>query len=246
MIDPRPAAVAGKLAGVKRILAFAGAKGGVGKTICAVGSALALSAAGKRTGLLDLDFQGASAHILLGAELSFPEEASGIKPFTVAGGLELMSIAAFSGERPVPLRGTSVTEAILELLAVTVWGRLEFLIIDMPPGSGDEVLDLIRYVARAEFVLVTTLSPLALPVGGRLLRLLEELGVPVLGLIENMAPGPRRAREGAQAKTAEPLLALPLLGRLPYDPDLDRLIGDPRALMGSCLGRELSKIAARL
>ena len=194
MIDPRPEVIGRRLAPVRRIVAFSSAKGGVGKSVCSVLSALALRRAGRRVGLLDLDFQGASLHLLLGAELAFPEEKGGIRPLRARESLDFMSFAAFSRESAVPLRGAEVTEALLEMLAVTIWEPLDFLLLDMPPGIGDELLDVLRLLPRTEFVVVATPSALALQVVERLLALLEELRLPVRGLIENMAraagPGP--------------------------------------------------------
>ena len=218
MIDPRPAVLSRRLAPVGRILAFASAKGGVGKSVCAALTALALAAGGRRTGLLDLDFQGASAHLLLGAGLRFPEEAGGIKPLKVRENLDFMSFAVFSRERAVPLRGTETGEALRELLAVTVWDPLELLVLDLPPGTGDLLLDLLRLVRRTEYVVVATPSPLDLSVVERLLALLSELRLPLAGLIENMA----RPSEGLKAASASPVAELaarwkaPLLGSIPY------------------------------
>lgn len=222
MIDPRLAVIHRRTARIGRILVFSSAKGGVGKSVCAVLSALALAASGHRTGLLDLDFQGASAHLLLGARLSLPEEDSGIKPLRLRDSLDFMSFAAFSGEQAVPLRGRDVTEAMIELLAVTVWGPLDFLLIDMPPGIADELLDIIRLLERPEFVVVSTPSGVVVRVVERLLGMLRELNVSLLGVIENMAIDHRR-QGGSVAELAVRYRA-PLLGSLPFLPDLERIL----------------------
>jgi ATP-binding protein involved in chromosome partitioning len=229
VIDPRPEVVGRRLAPVRRILAFSSAKGGVGKSLCSVLTALALARQGRRAGLLDLDFQGASAHLLLGVQPRFPEERGGIRPLRARGELDFMSFAAFSRENAVPLRGAEVSEALLEMLAVTVWEPLDFLLLDMPPGIGDELLDLLRLLPRTEFVVVATPSLLALQVVERLLGLLEELALPVRGLIENMArPG---GTAGSSVAAAAGRRRLPLLGRVPYLPEIETLLasGDPLA-----------------
>ncbi len=242
MIDPRPEVIGRRLAPVRRILAFSSAKGGVGKSVCCVLSALALGRAGCRVGLLDLDFQGASAHLLLGVQPRFPEEQGGIRPLRARGTLDFMSFAAFSRENAVPLRGGEVSEALLEMLAVTIWGPLDFLLLDMPPGIGDELLDVLRLLAGAEFVVVATPSALALQVVERLLVLLEELRLPVRGLIENMARGHQPSGNVAAAAGRH---RLPLLGSVPYLAEIEELLASPQPLDGR-LGEVFGGIARYL
>jgi ATP-binding protein involved in chromosome partitioning len=242
VIDPRPAVIQRRLAPVRRILALSSAKGGVGKSVCSVLTCLALLRAGRRAGLLDLDFQGASAHLLLGVEPRFPEEQGGLRPLSARGSLDFMSFAAFSRERAVPLRGAEVTEALLELLAVTIWNPLDFLVVDMPPGIGDELLDVLRLMPRTEFLVVATPSSLALRVVERLLGLLEELRLPVRGLIENMAVSGAAAGGAVSASAARH--GLPLLGSIPYLPEIETLLASPDPLAGP-LGRPLARIAEK-
>ena len=114
-----------------------------------VATALALSLVkeGCRVGLFDLDFTGPSTHIILGVPSNLqPKEEIGIVP-PKFGGLAYMSLVYFVGDNPAPLRGTDVSNALIELLSVTQWGELDFLIIDMPPGIGDAVLYLVRLVS---------------------------------------------------------------------------------------------------
>lgn len=244
MIDPRPAVIRRRLAPVRRILAFSSAKGGVGKSLCSVLTALALAGDGRRAGLLDLDFQGASAHLLLGAELGFPQEAGGIRPLHVRGALDFLSFALFSREGAVPLRGAEVTEALLELLAVTVWNPLDFLVVDMPPGIGDELFDLLRLLERPEFVVVAAPSPLALRVVERLLGLLTSMRLPVLGLLENMArPGDPAGRALVPELAARH--GLPLLGSVPWLPDLEAQLARKDPLAGP-LGPPIRAALSRL
>ncbi len=255
MIDPRIAIIHKRLSPVKRILVFSSAKGGVGKSVCAAVSALALAVAGFRTGLFDLDFQGASAHILLGAELCFPEEDAGIKPFRIKKNLHFMSFSAFSGEHAVPLRGSEVSSAMIELLAVTVWDKLDFLIVDMPPGIGDEVLDLLRFMERPEFIIISTPSRVAVRVVERLLEMLRSLSVPVIGVIENMVydhsgalplPPAGRGVEISTVKSLAERFQVRLLGSVPFSPDLDNAIGNPDALLNSVPGLIIQKIISEL
>jgi ATP-binding protein involved in chromosome partitioning len=244
VIDPRPEVIGRRLAPVRRLLAFSSAKGGVGKSVCCVLSALALHREGRRVGLLDLDFQGASAHLLLGVDPRFPEERGGIRPLRARDCLDFMSFAAFSRESAVPLRGGEVSEALLEMLAVTVWEPLDFLLLDMPPGIGDELLDVLRLLPGAEFVVVATPSGLALRVVERLLALLEELRLPVRGLIENMAR-PGGAGAGGIVAAAAARHGLPVLGSVPYLAEIESLLASPDPLAGP-LGKPFQAIARNL
>jgi ATP-binding protein involved in chromosome partitioning len=220
MIDPRLDVIGRRLQKVKRIIAVSSAKGGVGKSVCAALIALAFGRDGRRAGLLDLDFQGASAHLLLDVRLDFPEEQSGIKPLRAANAVDFMSFAAFSREHAVPLRGAEVSQAMLELLAVTVWNPLDYLLIDMPPGIGDEILDVLRYLRRPEFLVVTTPSPLVGRVVERLLSMLKELKVPVIGVIENMT------RPGAASRSQKlaQRYGTSLLGSIAFEEKIDRIV----------------------
>jgi ATP-binding protein involved in chromosome partitioning len=251
VIDPRPQVIGRRLAPVRRILAFSSAKGGVGKSVCCALSALALRRAGRSVGLLDLDFQGASAHLLLKVKPGFPEEQGGIRPLRAREGVDFMSFAAFSRENAVPLRGGEVSEALLEMLAVTVWAPLDFLLLDMPPGIGDELLDVLRLLSEAEFVVVATPSALALQVVERLLVLLEELRLPVRGLIENMARAGDAGGTGGSMTAVRAVAAaaerhgLPVLGSVPYLPEIEELLASPDPLRGD-LGEAFGGIARYL
>ena len=239
-MDPRPAIVTRRLAGVRRLIAVTGGKGGIGKSSVSVGLALARARAGARVGLLDLDLSGPSDHVILGIRRpSFREEA-GLVPMD-AHGVAFMSIASIVGEQPAPLRGGDVTNAILELLAVTRWGEIDLLVIDMPPGFGDTLLDAARYLDRAEYVVVTTPSMLVLETTRKTIELLARLDLPVLGLIENLRrAGPETA--SAQLGPGAP----PLLGSIDDDPGYEAALGDPDALATTTFGRTIAEIADRI
>ncbi|HUI72860.1 MAG TPA: P-loop NTPase [Spirochaetia bacterium] len=236
MSDPRIAVVAKRLSGIRRVLAFSSAKGGVGKTMCTVISALALARGGRHVGVLDLDMQGASAHLFLGVTPRLPEEKQGILPLPVVDRVTLMSVAAFTGERGLPLRGAEISDAILELLAVTIWGPAELLLIDMPPGMGEEILDLSRLVPRLEALVVSTPAVVSVTVVERLLSVLKELRVPVPAVVANMVQADSRpvrdlARRAGVARVVE----------VPQDPLLESAVGAPDALAASAAGRSLAK-----
>lgn len=225
-LDPRPSVISERLKGVKRVIAVTGWKGGIGKSVTASTLALLLAKKGLKTGLFDLDFAGASDHLVLGAKGLFPKEEKGLEP-PVHEGVKFMSVVYFSENRAVPLRGANVSDAIIELLAITQWGELDCLVLDMPPGINDAALDVMRFIPRAEVLAVTIPSVLAHDVLARSMDLYKRLKVPVLGVLENMAaaPGPRRLRR---------------------DPALEKALGRPAALLKTRFAADLARAAAAL
>ncbi len=237
MIDPRTSIINDRLARTGRIIAVSSGKGGVGKSMVASVLALSLAKEGCRVGLFDLDFTGPSTHIILGVPDSVqPKEEKGIVPPTVFG-LEYMSLVYYAGDNPAPLRGLDVSNALIELLSVTQWGKLDFLIIDMPPGIGDAVLDLVRLVKRIEFLIVTTPSMLAFEVVKKQVTLLSELKLPIVGIIENMK---QNASDTIRHQTTE--LGLKYLGSIVYDPNVETSIGNPQALLSTSIGKAIGLI----
>lgn len=224
-IDPRPSVIEVRLKKVKRIIAVTGWKGGIGKSVTAATLALQLAARGYRTGLFDLDFAGASGHVVLGVNGLVPREEKGLEPPVVAG-VKFMSVVFFSADKAVPLRGANVSDAIIELLAITQWGELDFLVLDMPPGINDAALDVMRFMDRAEVLAVTIPSVMAREVLQRSLALYKGLKIPVLGVLENMAPSSRG-------------------GAIRRDPKLEKALGRPAALLKTAFARDLAKAAGR-
>jgi ATP-binding protein involved in chromosome partitioning len=209
---------------VKRIIAVTGGKGGIGKSLVSSTLAVVLSEAGLRTGLLDLDLTGPSDHVYLGFDTHLPAEVFGIEP-PIHRGIRCMSIAHFAGQSPAPLRGEDVTNALIELLAITRWGDLDVLVMDMPPGLGDATLDAVRFLPRAEFLIVATRSRVVLDTVQRTLQFLTELGVPLVGVLENMRRDDSRAVEELALR-----FGAPFLGSLPFDETLEMALGDPSRL----------------
>ncbi|MEW6222505.1 MAG: P-loop NTPase [Candidatus Hadarchaeota archaeon] len=237
--DPRLETAEKRLAEAGRLIAVVSGKGGVGKSVISAASALALSKLGYRVGLFDLDFHGPSAHVVLGAGKASPKEEKGVVPPLVHG-VRLMSLVYYTGDRPSPLRGAEVSNAMLEMLAITRWGPLDFLIVDMPPGTGDEVLDLLRVMKRAEFLVVTSQSKMAWETVRKLLYFLKELKVPVLGVVENM----RRDGSAFIKKQAEKL-GMPFLGSIDFDRMLEDSIGNSEKLLKTDFSSHLEKILNR-
>jgi ATP-binding protein involved in chromosome partitioning len=228
-IDPRPAVIADRLSGVGRVIGVGGSKGGTGKTAVASLLALALADRGVRVGLFDLDFTSPSAHLVLGIEAGFPSEEFGIDPH-VGEGIATMSVAFFAGEVPAPLRGAESSSALLELLAITRWGDLDILLLDMPPGLGDATLDVVALMPRLEFLLVGTASRVVLGSVRRAVRLLTEIGVPLLGVVENL-----RRRDGAAVADLAADHGAHFLGALPFDEDFETALGSAAALRRTVL-----------
>ena len=218
--DPRTEGARDRLAGVQRIIAVTGGKGGIGKSSVAAVLALEAAAAGHRTGLLDLDFTSPSTHVLLGYPTSFPEEPFGIEPATHAG-IRCMSMAHFAGAHAAPLRGADVSGALLELLAITRWGELDLLVVDMPPGLGDATLDVLTLLDRAEHLVVTTSSRVVVDSVDRMLQLLTRTQARVLGVLENMARAP-----SSIAATLSERRNVRHVGTLPFDESLEHATGD--------------------
>ncbi|HLN88847.1 MAG TPA: P-loop NTPase [Candidatus Binatia bacterium] len=238
MVDPRTSVIAERLRGVKRIIAVSSGKGGVGKSIVATTLALTLSKKSFRVGLFDLDFSSPSTHIILGAPNVKPKEEKGIVPPTVDG-LEYMTLVYFVGDNPVPLRGEDVSNALIELLAVTQWGKLDFLVIDMPPGIGDAILDLIRVVNRLEFLIVTTPSLIAYETVKKQVALLCELKLPIIGVVENMKIDNKA--KGIQGEAEK--LGLNFLGGIPFDTRIEDAIGDKDMLLKTAVGEIIQQIS---
>ena len=237
MVDPRTSVINQRLARISRIIAVSSGKGGVGKSIVATTLALTLAKRGCKVGLFDLDFTSPSTHIILGAENVQLKEEKGIVPPTVHG-LEYMSLVYFVGDNPAPLRGADVSNALIELLSVTQWGELDFLIIDMPPGIGDALLDLVRLIKRIEFLIVTTPSLLAFETVKKQVALLRDLKMPIIGIVENMKMDKAK---GIHVETEK--LGLKFLGEIPFDPQVEDAIGNEAKLLNTAIGKKIQQIA---
>lgn len=175
--------------GVKNIIAVSSAKGGVGKSTVAVNLALALKHEGAAVGMLDADIYGPSQPIMLGVEGQQPISRDGktFEPIETQG-LKMMSVGCLvDTDQPMVWRGPMVTQALNQMLFTTNWGELDYLIVDMPPGTGDIQLTLSQKVPVSGAVIVTTPQDIALADALRGLRMFEKVSIPVLGLVENMS-----------------------------------------------------------
>ncbi|HJW84110.1 MAG TPA: Mrp/NBP35 family ATP-binding protein, partial [Anaerolineae bacterium] len=213
------------LPGVRQIIAVASGKGGVGKSTVAVHLALTLAEAGARVGLLDADFYGPNVPQMLGSVGQPAVRNNRLAPIETRG-LQVMSFAyLIESGRPVIWRGPLLISAIQQMLFDVDWAELDYLIVDLPPGTGDVPLSLVQLVALAGVVVVTTPQNVAVADVVRCIEFFQVTGAPVLGVVENMSYlqcpdcGWRLdvfGRGGGQWLAEQ--FDIPLLGQIPLDP----------------------------
>ena len=237
-----------KLPGVEKVVAVASAKGGVGKSSVAVNLALALSDRGHKVGLLDADVYGPSVPTMLGlADRPEVTEDKKIHPVK-SHGLQVISMGLLlPPDQPVIWRGPLVFSAVKQFLKDVQWNDLEYLIVDLPPGTGDAQLTLIQQVPLSGVVMVTTPQEVALADVRRGIVMFRETDVPVLGIVENMSyfvcPESDKKYDifghGGGAEVAAQF-SLPLLGEIPIDPLIRQGgdTGEPAALVEGSAARE--------
>jgi len=216
---------------IANVICVGSGKGGVGKSSIACGLAFALKASGARVGLMDADVYGPSVPHLLGArgeptiaEQPGPdgEKVQRIQPLEVDG-MRLMSMGFHIEEdQAVIWRGPLLHRTLTQFLEATEWGELDYLIIDMPPGTGDVALTLSQLLAISGAVIVCTPQKVALLDAMKAISMFNQVKIPVLGMVENMT-GEIFGRGGARDKALE--LGIPFLGELPADPEV-RIRGD--------------------
>lgn len=228
-IDHRESMIKENMARIKRKILVMSNKGGVGKSTVAVNFAALLAARGLRTGLLDIDIHGPSVARMTGVE-GRPHEADGqlVEPLEAAPNLKLISMGSImkEGDAPVIWRGPMKLGVVKQFLSDVKWGDLNALVIDAPPGTGDEPLTICQLIPEMSgAVVVTTGQGVALLDSRKAVNFLKAVGVPVLGILENMTSFccPHCAKEidlfktggGAQAARE---LGVPFLGSVPFDP----------------------------
>jgi len=214
------------LENVKNIVAVASGKGGVGKSTTAVNLALALAGEGANDGILDADIYGPSIPLMLGVANEHPtsDDGQSLNPLS-AHGLQVMSIGfLIEADQPMVWRGPMVTQALNQMLQQTRWSDLDYLIVDMPPGTGDIQLTLSQQVPVSGAVIVTTPQDIALLDARKGLQMFRKVAVPVLGIVENMSTHictncgheePLFGSGGGAQMAAE--YDVTLLGQLPLD-----------------------------
>ena len=248
--------------GVRNIIAVASGKGGVGKSTTAVNLALALQAAGARVGLLDADIYGPSLPTMLGV-MQRPDSADGKTMSPIMGhGIQVNSIGFLIKEdSPAIWRGPMVTQALEQLLRQTNWDDLDYLIVDMPPGTGDIALTLSQKVPVVGAVIVTTPQDIALLDARKGLKMFEKVGVPILGIVENMAIhlctncghaehifGQGGAQKMSQDYGVDCLGSLPLAMSIREQADAGKptVVADPQSEATKIYGEIALKLAAKV
>ncbi len=219
--------------GVRNTIAVASGKGGVGKSTVSVNLALALSKKGSRVGILDIDIYGPSIPIMMG--IHKPLEATDDKRLIPheSHGIKLMSVGfMLDEETPLIWRGPLVMQLVQQFLKGVEWGQLDYLVIDLPPGTGDAQLTLVQTIPLTGAVVVTTPQDVALIDARRAIKMFGEVKVPILGIVENMSSFvcPHCGHEteifshGGGEKTSR-RYDVPFLGAIPIDPEI-RKAGD--------------------
>ena len=256
-----PVAIKENLAAVKHKIVVMSGKGGVGKSTIAVNLAVALARKGYKVGLLDADIHGPSVPKLLGVPnlpLSI-NDVGQIVPMNVPPGLKVISIAFLVGDRDAPViwRGPVKMGAIKQFLEEVEWGRLDYLIVDLPPGTGDEPLSIAQLIPSPDgAVIVTTPQDVALLSVRKSINFAKAVKLRVIGIVENMAGlvCPHCGKEievfgdGGPEKAATDM-AVPLLGSLPLSPEIARSGDDGRPFAASTnngVARTFEGIADRI
>lgn len=252
------------LAGVKNVIAVASGKGGVGKSTTAVNLALALAREGARVGILDADIYGPSQGIMLGVPSGTKPAVRDEKYFIPiqAHGIAVMSMAFLTTDStPMVWRGPMASGALLQMITQTDWGDLDYLVVDMPPGTGDIQLTLAQKVPVAGAVIVTTPQDIALLDARKGIEMFRKVNIPILGVVENMAMhtcsncghsehifGEGGGERLAQSYDAELLASLPLSMaiRLQCDGGEPTTSADPESQIAMVYQQLARTVGARL
>jgi ATP-binding protein involved in chromosome partitioning len=246
-----------RLPGIQHIVAIGSGKGGVGKTTVAVNLAVSLAKLGHRVGLIDADIYGPNVPTMLGSTRQPSIVADNLMEPITAHGVKFISIGLISpGDKPMVMRGPMLHQIIRQFLQQVAWGELDYLLIDLPPGTGDVVISLVQTVPLTGALVVSTGSSVALQDARKALEMFHQVNVEVLGLVENMSQMTLPDGTvldvfgaGATQQTAKQY-NLPFLGAIDLDPQV-RTGGDsglPAALAGDATprGREFLAIAEKV
>lgn len=211
------------IAGVENIIAVGSGKGGVGKSTVAVNLAISLAQNGQKVGLLDADVYGPNVPLMMGVRETPHAIGQRIQPLE-AYGIKLMSMGFLNpGDKPLVWRGPMLNSVIQQFLRSVDWGTLDYLVIDLPPGTGDVQLTLIQTTPLTGAVIVTTPSDVSMEDARKAVLMFEQVREPVLGIVENMSYLDHNGEklyvfgQGGGAKTAAQM-GVPLLGEIPLDP----------------------------
>jgi ATP-binding protein involved in chromosome partitioning len=247
--------------GVKSVIAVGSGKGGVGKSTVSVGLAVALAEAGAKVGLLDADVWGPNIPQMLGVQTPPRQVGEKIVP-AVSYGVKMVSTAFFiMEETPVIWRGPMVGKMVEQFLSNVDWGELDYLVVDLPPGTGDASLTLAQKIPLSGLLLVATPQDVALADAGRALAMFRQLKVPVIGIVENMSyfvcSGCDQRHDlfghGGAGRMAEKE-QIDLLGEIPLDPSIRTggdigqpiLVREPRSPQSAAFREIAGRVAAKV
>ena len=228
--SPQPSSGAEKLPGIRHLIAVGSGKGGVGKSTVSVNLAFTLQQMGNRVGLVDADVLGPSIPGMLGLPTGMPPATTSDQKIVPAEqyGLKVISMGMLTDDdKPAILRGPMVSKYLRMFIGNVRWGNLDYLILDLPPGTGDVQLTLVQSVPLSGAIIVTTPQDVSLKIARRGLRMFETVHVPILGIIENMSTftcphcgkGTDIFRRGGGDRMSQEL-AVPFLGSIPLDADI--------------------------
>ena len=243
--DFRQGMIGKQLRRTKRVLLVLSGKGGVGKSVISATLAAIIADAGLKVGLLDAVFYGPSSALLFNARGLPVEGEEGRTPVT-CNGVKIMSVDLFASGKPLPLTGSGARQVILELLALTIWGELDCLVVDMPPATGDIMMSFTSLAKKDVAAIVVTMPDrLSTTVARRVLQLLRSGRVRTVGVLGNMVPLSKSGRStrvsgpGSLAKEFD----VPLLGLLHYDTAVPKAVeeGGVRSLLSSTFAAELRR-----
>jgi ATP-binding protein involved in chromosome partitioning len=236
--------------GVENIIAVGSGKGGVGKSTVAVNLAITLSKLGYSVGLMDADVYGPNVPLMMGVRATPQAIGQRIMPLE-AHGVRLMSMALLNpGDKPLVWRGPMLNSVIQQFLRNVEWGQLDYLVIDLPPGTGDVQLTLIQTTPLTGAVIVTTPSDVSMEDARKAVNMFEQVREPVLGIVENMSFLEHNGEKlyifgkGGGAETAK-LMRIPLLAELPLDPET-RAAGDAGKPIATVAGHKQAELFVQL
>jgi len=215
-----------ELPGVKHVIAVGSGKGGVGKSTVSANLAVALAQAGASVGLLDADVYGPSVPQLMGIHEGIRAEEGKMVP-NQAHGVSLISLGFIAGDKPVMWRGPMIGHALKQMLEDVKWGDLDYLVVDLPPGTGDAQISLVQLIPLTGVIIVSTPQHVALGIATKALQMFRQLHVPILGMVENMSSFccPNCGHElevfgDGGVRLASESMKVPFLGAIPLNPAL--------------------------
>jgi len=227
LIDYRIPLIRERMKNINRVIIVGSGKGGVGKSLISYSIAKVLSKRRFNVGVLDLDLHGPVQHILSGIKEYIKSDNKGLKPINVDN-LKIFSLGFIIGDNPLPLKGEDKYNLVIELLANIDWGTLDYLIVDLPPGTGDEFLAINKVLSnKGEMLIITTPSELSLDVVKRLITLAVKEKTKILGIVINMSKlkyGNRWIKifGDVNYKDLESIVNCKILGEIPFDPDVNK------------------------